>query len=46
MLADGVKVSSVRITTNVRVPEWPVLLYTRSTYAIYYTEIRVRESRA
>ncbi len=44
MPADGVKGSSVRITMYVRVTECPVLLYTHSTYAIYYTEIRFRDS--
>ncbi len=48
MLADSVKGSSVRMTMYVRVTECPVLLYTHSTYTIYYTEFRVRvqESRA
>ncbi len=48
MLADSVKGSSVRMTMYVRVTECPVLLYTPSTYTIYYPEFRfrVQESRA
>ncbi len=48
MLADSVKDSSVRMTMYVRVTEYPVLLYTHSTYTIYYPEFsfRVQESRA
>ncbi len=38
MLADSVKGFSVRITMYVRVTECPVLLYTHSTYTIYYPE--------